>query len=62
MSILFPSLPQAMEFQPFKAARAAGLRFDDSMVKGKGKGKGSKGSGDARDRSDRSRSRDLDLD
>lgn len=55
-------LSLAMEFQPFKAARAAGLRFDDSMVKGKGKGKGSKGSGDARDRSDRSRSRDLDLD
>eukprot|EP00913_Durusdinium_trenchii_P018943 g17801.t1 len=41
-------LSLAMEFQPFKAARAAGLRFDDSMVKGKGKGKGSKGSGDAR--------------
>ena len=28
-----------MEFQPFKAARAAGLRFDDAKGAGKGKGK-----------------------
>ena len=46
-----------MEFHPFKAARAAGLRLDESMLKGTKGSKGdSKGNEDARDRS---RSRDT---
>ncbi|CAL1157648.1 unnamed protein product [Cladocopium goreaui] len=44
-------LSLAMEFHPFKAARAAGLRLDDSSKGGaKGAGKG-KGSAEERERS-----------
>mmetsp|Transcript_76420 Transcript_76420/g.126153 ORF Transcript_76420/g.126153 Transcript_76420/m.126153 type:complete len:199 (+) Transcript_76420:758-1354(+) len=54
-------LALAMEFQPFKAARAAGLRLDDSTggakgAKGKGKAAGGAG-GAAEDGRERSRSR-----
>ena len=61
LSPCVPSGPvQAMEFQPFKAARAAGLRLDDSTggAKGaKGKGKAAGGGGAAEDGRERSRSR-----
>ena len=49
-----------MEFQPFKAARAAGLRLEESMLQGKGSAKGKGDKGDKGDARDRSRSRDFD--
>ncbi len=52
--------PKAMEFQPFKAARAAGLRLEESMLQGKGSAKGKGDKGDKGDARDRSRSRDFD--
>ncbi|CAJ1362548.1 unnamed protein product [Effrenium voratum] len=53
-------LAVAMDFHPFKAARAAGLRLEDVAVeKGKGKGKAKKGKAkeDTEGERDRSRSR-----
>lgn len=49
-----------MEFQPFKAARAAGLRLEESMLQGKGSAKGKGDKGDKGDARDRSRCRDFD--